>query len=65
MRLLKFMITSLVFIFLPMISINLQSEQVITCPTGDSFTCVKLVNGEEVLGTTYRGEGGVKGQMKF
>lgn len=65
MRLLRLIITPLVLIFLPMMSINLHSEQVISCPSGDTFTCVKLVNGEEVLGTTYRGEGGVKGQMKF
>jgi len=41
-----------------------KSEQVITCPSGDTFVCVKIVADGIVLGTTYRGEGGVKGEKK-
>lgn len=42
-----------------------RSEQVITCPSGDTFVCVKIVADGIVLGTTYRGDGGVKGEKKL
>ncbi|WP_291788979.1 hypothetical protein [Cecembia sp.] len=42
-----------------------RSEQVITCPSGDTYVCVKIVADGTVLGTTYRGEGGVKGEKKY
>lgn len=52
-------------IFIFTFFLNGHSEQVITCPSGDTYVCVRFVDGGEVLGTTYRGEGGVKGGSKL
>jgi len=50
----------LVFFFL--VSFNSFSEdQVISCPSGDSKTCMILKSGDTIIGTVYKGEGGIRG----
>ncbi|WP_146064372.1 hypothetical protein [Algoriphagus boritolerans] len=51
-----------ILLFFFVISFNSFSEdQVISCPSGDSKTCMILKSGDTIIGTIYKGEGGIRG----
>jgi hypothetical protein len=55
-------IIGIVALLIIIINFNSQSEQKVTCPSGDTTTCMVLKNGDEYIGTIYKGDGGVKGE---